>query len=813
MDEGKWVSMDLNELDSKRISSQNAVHFNPFDVEMTTDNEHREDPPEPPLDALEGESRNYSFVSGLVWRGSESHNAQRVFAKYDDFHTIDWLRDNAMDRQRHRRFNQAKKQSSLDWLRSGMDASSAWICVFLVGLACGVCASVLDIGTAWLIDLRDGVCSKGFWFNREQCCWGSNQTTFDGQYECPQWMTWSVILGHLPNDAGAYVIQYLMFVVWAVIFSWMAATLVRVFAPYASGSGIPEIKTILSGFIIRGYLGKWTLLIKIISLIFIVSSGVNVGKEGPMIHIAACCGNFFAYLFPKYGNNEAKKREIHSAAAAAGISVAFGAPIAGVLFSLEEISYYFPLKTLYRSFFCALVAAFVVRSINPFGNDHLTMFFVEVRSPWFFLELIPFIFLGVFGGVIGVVFIRLNAWFCKLRKTTRLGQYPIMEVVAMGFVTALISYPNPYTREDNSSLIARLFHDCGPADNSALCDYNRTYTSVTAAFAKAEPGPGVKQAMWQLFLAVIVKFVLSIMSVGMKIPAGVFIPNMVVGAMVGRMVGVGMEQLSTTYSEAALFVTACGTTARCVTPGLYAVIGAAAVMGGVTRITISMVVIMVEVTGGLQYIVPLMAAVMTSKWVGDILMKEGIYELLINMNGYPFLDNKLDFHHTTVAADVMRPRPTEKDPLWALPQDSMTVEELEHVVHSGPNGFPIVVSRENQYLVGFVLRKELQVALEASRHPNSGIVSSSRVYFVEHCTTNDYIGPKPLVLSSMVDYAPITIIDQTPMETVIDLFRKMGLRQTLVTHKGRLLGIITKKDVLKHIKEMDHVDSGSVGFN
>ena len=48
-------------------------------------------------------------------------------------------------------------------------------------------------------------------------------------------------------------------------------------------------------------------------------------------------------------------------------------------------------------------------------------------------------------------------------------------------------------------------------------DYNRTYTSVTAAFAKAEPGPGVKQAMWQLFLAVIVKFVLSIMSVGMKV--------------------------------------------------------------------------------------------------------------------------------------------------------------------------------------------------------------------------------------------------------------------------------------------------------
>lgn len=92
-----------------------------------------------------------------------------------------------------------------------------------------------------------------------------------------------------------------------------------------------------------------------------VAAGLSLGKEGPMVHIAiclgkfstcyACCiwlieislfllstGNIFSYLFPKYGRNEAKKREILSAAAAAGVSVAFGAPIGGVLFSLEEVS-------------------------------------------------------------------------------------------------------------------------------------------------------------------------------------------------------------------------------------------------------------------------------------------------------------------------------------------------------------------------------------------------------------------------------------------------------------------------------------------
>ena len=65
---------------------------------------------------------------------------------------------------------------------------------------------------------------------------------------------------------------------------------------------------------------------------------------------------------------------------------------------------------------------------------------------------------------------------------------------------------------------------------------------------------------------------------------------------------------------------------------------------------------MFELTGGLTYIVPLMVAIMTSKWVGDALGKEGIYDEHIQLNGYPYLDVKGEFTHTTLAADVMRPR-------------------------------------------------------------------------------------------------------------------------------------------------------------
>jgi len=71
-----------------------------------------------------------------------------------------------------------------------------------------------------------------------------------------------------------------------------------------------QVKTILSGFVIRGYLGKWTLLTKSVCMMMSVSAGLSVGKEGPLVHLAACCGNVLAHLFPKYGNNEAKKREV-----------------------------------------------------------------------------------------------------------------------------------------------------------------------------------------------------------------------------------------------------------------------------------------------------------------------------------------------------------------------------------------------------------------------------------------------------------------------------------------------------------------------
>ncbi|XP_040822174.1 H(+)/Cl(-) exchange transporter 3 isoform X5 [Ochotona curzoniae] len=665
---------------------------------------------------------------------------------YDDFHTIDWVREKCKDRERHRRINSKKKESAWEMTKSLYDAWSGWLVVTLTGLASGALAGLIDIAADWMTDLKEGICLSALWYNHEQCCWGSNETTFEERDKCPQWKTWAELIIGQAEGPGSYIMNYIMYIFWALSFAFLAVSLVKVFAPYACGSGIPEIKTILSGFIIRGYLGKWTLMIKTITLVLAVASGLSLGKEGPLVHVACCCGNIFSYLFPKYSTNEAKKREVLSAASAAGVSVAFGAPIGGVLFSLEEVSYYFPLKTLWRSFFAALVAAFVLRSINPFGNSRLVLFYVEYHTPWYLFELFPFILLGVFGGLWGAFFIRANIAWCRRRKSTKFGKYPVLEVIIVAAITAVIAFPNPYTRLNTSELIKELFTDCGPLESSSLCDYRNDMNAskIVDDIPDRPAGVGVYSAIWQLCLALIFKIIMTVFTFGIKVPSGLFIPSMAIGAIAGRIVGIAVEQLAYYHHDWFIFKEWCEVGADCITPGLYAMVGAAAC---------------------------------------------------------------LEFTHTTLAADVMRPRRNDP-PLAVLTQDNMTVDDIENMINeTSYNGFPVIMSKESQRLVGFALRRDLTIAIESARKKQEGIVGSSRVCFAQHTPSLPAESPRPLKLRSILDMSPFTVTDHTPMEIVVDIFRKLGLRQCLVTHNGIVLGIITKKNILEHLEQLkQHVE-------
>uniref|UniRef100_A0A4W6FNS7 Chloride channel protein n=1 Tax=Lates calcarifer TaxID=8187 RepID=A0A4W6FNS7_LATCA len=678
---------------------------------------------------------------------------------YEDFNTIDWVREKSKDRDRHREITNKSRQSTVALLHSVSDAFSGWLLMLLVGLMSGALAGGIDIAAHWLTDMKGGVCLIGFWFNHEHCCWKSNEATFQDRDRCPQWQSWAELITGTSEGAFAYIVNYLMYIFWALLFSFLAVTLVRAFAPYACGSGIPEIKTILSGFIIRGYLGKWTLIIKTITLVLAVSSGLSLGKEGPLVHVACCCANILCHLFTKYRKNEAKRREV----------------------------------------------AFTLRSINPFGNSRLVLFYVEFHAPWHLVELAPFVLLGIFGGLWGALFIRANIAWCRRRKTTRLGHYPVIEVLVVAALTALLAYPNSYTRMSGAELISELFNDCSLLDSSQLCGYKQ----VTDRPA----GAGLYTALWQLALALVFKMMITVITFGMKVPSGLFIPSMAVGAIAGRLLGVGMEQLAYYNHDSFIFKGWCSPGADCITPGLYAMVGAAACLGGVTRMTVSLVVIMFELTGGLEYIVPLMAATMTSKWVADAFGREGIYEAHIRLNGYPFLEPKEEFEHSSLTVDVMRPK--RSDPALAvLTQEGMTVGQVEALVESTHySGFPVVVSQESQRLVGFVLRRDLLISIDNARKRQEGVVSASQVVFTEHAPSVAADAPPPLRLRGIMDLSPFTVTDHTPMDITVDIFRKLGLRQCLVTHNGRLLGIITKKDILKHMAQIANRDPDSILFN
>jgi chloride channel 3/4/5 len=118
---------------------------------------------------------------------------------------------------------------------------------------------------------------------------------------------------------------------------------------------------------------------------------------------------------------------------------------------------------------------------------------------------------------------------------------------------------------------------------------------------------------------------MALITFGIRVPAGIFVPSLAVGACLGRALGIVMQAIQEANPSSFLFGT-CPPSTVCITPGTYALVGAASVLAGVTRMTVSLVVIVFELTGALTYVLPIMVAVMVAKWVGDAFGKESIYE-------------------------------------------------------------------------------------------------------------------------------------------------------------------------------------------
>ncbi|ORX33602.1 voltage-gated chloride channel [Kockovaella imperatae] len=757
----------------------------------------------------------------------EDEEEKDLIRRYEDFSTVDWIQDslherNIRARQPKRSTGIKAKLDQLDGLPGYawraidkvLEEGQSWVVISIVGIGIGLSSALMSLITVWLSDMKMGYCQTGWWLNQKFCCL---ELADEGE-GCAEWRNWG----------GVEPFRWIAYILFAGLFSFSAAYLVRSFAPYAAGSGISEIKCILGGFIIKGFLSVETFLLKTLTMPLAIASGLSVGKEGPSVHVACSFGNIAARLFSRYDRSHLKMREVITASSAAGVAVAFGSPIGGVLFSIEEMNQTFSTRTMWYSFVCALVATFTVASMDPFRTGKLVLFQVSYDRDWHYFEIPAYIIIGLFGGLYGALVIKFNLQMASFRRK-HLANHAVLEAVTLATLTAFVGYLNRFLRIDMTESMEILFHECeGGGDRRGLCQTSAQWRMVNA-----------------LFLATIIRTFLIIVSYGCKVPCGIFVPSMAVGAYFGRMIGIIMKALHTSYPGAPWFAT-CAPDAPCITPGTYAFLGAAAALGGVTRLTVTVVVIMFELTGALTYILPTMIVLLVTKAVSDWFGGGGIADRMIRFNGYPFLEkeDKEDGDHAFIEpiANVMK-----KD-LTFMPASGVPLQKISEIVQgTSYQGFPVVRSETDRTVVGFVRKTELRYAVDRAmrtRHLSNNATCTFQCIAEEADKPNGLLGEPDIVIAprkvstsrsrspvasrsearssaaqadlvdfgQYVDETPLTVAPKMPLEIVMQLFRRMGPRVILVVNEGQLVGLVTVKDVLRYEATLAHRSSHS-GLN
>lgn len=198
-----------------------------------------------------------------------------------------------------------------------------------------------------------------------------------------------------------------------------------------------------------------------------------------------------------------------------------------------------------------------------------------------------------------------------------------------------------------------------------------------------------------------------------------------------------------------------------------------------------------------------------TKAVGDRFGKGGIADRMIWFNGFPFLDNKEEHTFGVPVSQVMTSEVT------SLPSSGLTLKGVEQLLaQSKYQGFPVVEDGSSNILLGYIGRTELRYAIDRTR--KEGFVSSNaKCFFTQPPSTalqtpsvaappvtfdaiEDASGQQSVDFSRFIDPTPLSVHPRLPLETVMELFKKMGPRVILVEYRGRLAGLVTVKDCLKY---------------
>lgn len=352
------------------------------------------------------------------------------------------------------------------------------------------------------------------------------------------------------------------------------AVLVSLFVykePYISGSGIPQVKGELMGKIKTNWLR--VLLLKFFGGIMAISSGLALGREGPSIQLGAMVGKGFSRLS---GRLKTEEKLLISAGAGAGLAAAFGAPLAGLVFVLEELRKDFDPKVLLSTMAASATAEYVASFV--FGLDPVFAVFAfskpTLQDYWMILIL------GVVLGVIGVLYNKAIAISQDLQSKIRPAW---LKALIAALVVISLACVYPIALGSGHSLVE-------------------------------ETGFGLNTA-GAIGLLLLVRFFYSVYSFGTGAPGGIFLPLLVLGALAGGLFTTVVSPLAglPTGNEA-----------------FYVILGMAGMFSAIVRAPLTGIILISEMTGTLSSLLPLSLVALISFITAEALGGEPVYDQLLN---------------------------------------------------------------------------------------------------------------------------------------------------------------------------------------
>ena len=412
------------------------------------------------------------------------------------------------------------------------------------------------------------------------------------------------------------IFNFIFWVLSSILFFILATSVGYFISADADGSGIPEMKTVLSGVTKYRYFSFNAFIGKSLGLFAALVGGASVGKVGPYVHLSCLICNRLMKLnyFRKINKSTSLKTNMLSVACAAGITLALGSPLGGVLFSIESTSSIYIVSNIWKAFFSAVICILVSKLFRR--EQAIIVVDPGTTTPiTFSFNIINFIVVGIISGVIGAAASTLIAKGVYIRKKTKLSflnsRFKFAAIVAV--ITSITTYYLvPLQRADRV-----IMNVCFAAKDSTIKLFSH-------------PGEG-----WYLFISCVAKFVLTVLGLVCTMPAGVFGPVFAIGAIFGRLYGHIVNKLFKINMESA-----------------FAMAASAGCFSGFSH-TVSSALMVFEITGQTTYLAPLLLSSLIANLVGQSLSM-GIFDVLLAIKNLPHLPSiKSKEVYSMTAGDVM----------------------------------------------------------------------------------------------------------------------------------------------------------------